>query len=200
MISNDHAVHLPDPGSAPLNETAHLWLYAVTQWRRIFGLNVSQIDDLLFVGGEFTPTQWPDLAALGIRAVLSLQAEREDQFESVPPERVLRLPVEDFCPPTIVQLREAVAFIEACRADGLPILIHCHAGVGRASLTASAYLVTQGLSHVEAFDTIRRARPIVALNGLQLERLIEWERTLRDPAFLDSNTADHILSSAPSGS
>jgi hypothetical protein len=194
-ISQD-ASRLPDSGVPPASEPARLWLYAVTQWRRIFGLNVSQIDDLLFVGGEFAPTQWPDLSALGIRAVLSLQAEREDQFDGSPPDRALRLPVEDFHPPTIAQLREAVAFLDSCRADGLPVLIHCHAGVGRASLTASAYLMTRGLNHIEAFDTVRRARPIVALNGVQLERLIEWERTLRDLAALEIDTTDQILSPA----
>jgi hypothetical protein len=195
-ISHD-AARLPDSGSPPPNEPARLWLYAMTQWRRLFGLNVSQVDDLLFVGGEFTPAQWADLGALGIRAVLSLQAEREDQFDGRPPDRTLRLPVEDFHPPTIAQLREAVAFIDGCRADGLPVLIHCHAGVGRASLTTSAYLVAQGLSHIEAFEIVRRARPIVALNGIQLERLIEWERTLRDRPALDGNTADHTLSPSP---
>ena len=188
-ISQD-ATRLPDSGAPPPNDAARLWLYAITQWRRMFGLNVSQVDDLLFVGGEFTPTQWPDLSALGIRAVLSLQAEREDQFDGSPPDRTLRLLVEDFHPPTIVQLREAVAFIEGCHADGLPVLIHCHAGVGRASLTASAYLMTRGLSRVEAFDAVRRVRPIVALNGIQLERLIEWERVLRDLAAPQNNAAD----------
>jgi hypothetical protein len=188
-ISHD-ATRLPDTGAPPPSEAARLWLYAVTQWRRIFGLNVSRVDDLLFVGGEFTPIQWPDLSTLGIRAVLSLQAEREDQFDGSPPARALRLPVEDFHPPTIAQLREAVAFIESCRADGLPVLIHCHAGVGRASLTASAYLMTRGLSHADAFETVRRVRPIVALNAIQLERLIEWEQTLRNPAAPGSNTSD----------
>src|SRR5689334_18955903 len=142
-ISQD-AARLPDSGAPPPNDTARLWLYALTQWRRMFGLNVSRVDDLLFVGGEFTPTQWLDLNALGIRAVLSLQAEREDQFDGSPPDRMLRLLVEDFHPPTIAQLREAVTFIDGCRVAGLPVLIHCHAGVGRASLTASAYLMTRG--------------------------------------------------------
>ena len=148
----------------------------------MFGLNISRIDDLLFVGGEFSAAQWVDLHALGIRAVLSLQAEREDRFAGTPPARALRLAVEDFHPPTIAQLHEAVVFIGACHADGLPVLVHCHAGVGRAALTASAYLMTHGLSHVAAFTRIRRARPIVALGGRQLERLIEWELTLRATA------------------
>jgi hypothetical protein len=174
MLNKNHAVlRVPDPG-VPLNVWVRLWLYALTQWRRMFGLNISRVDQLLFVGGEFTPAQWTQLRALGIRAVLSLQAEREDHFAGPPPERVLRLPVEDFSPPSIDQLRQAVAFIGTCHADGLPVLVHCHAGVGRASLTTSAYLMTGGLSHVEAFNRIRLARPIVELNVLQLARLIEW--------------------------
>jgi predicted protein tyrosine phosphatase len=184
MSTDNHAaIHLPDPGTPPsLSDPARFWLYAVTQWRRMFGLNISRVDDLLFVGGEFSAARWADLHALGIRAVLSLQAEREDQFAGPPPARALRLPVEDFHPPTISQLHEAVAFIGACHNESLPVLVHCHAGVGRASLTASAYLMTRGLSHVEAFSQIRRARPIVALNSAQLERLIEWEWALRAQA------------------
>src|SRR5262245_40226786 len=78
--------HLPDSGAAPpQRDPNRLWHYAATQWRRLFGLNVSQIDELLFVGGEFTPAQWPDLYILGVRAILSLQAERADEFEGSPP-------------------------------------------------------------------------------------------------------------------
>jgi predicted protein tyrosine phosphatase len=154
----------------------HLWLYLRTQWRRGFGLNVSRIDDLLFVGGQFRPQQWPALHALGIRAVLSLQAEREDEFHGPPPDRALRLLVPDFHPPQIDQLHQAVAFIRDAQAEQLPVLVHCHAGVGRAALTASAFLIAGGMSHAEAFAHLRRARPIVALNGIQQARLAEWER------------------------
>jgi protein tyrosine phosphatase (PTP) superfamily phosphohydrolase (DUF442 family) len=187
MLNDHHAtLHLPEPSPPPLSDAARIWRYALTQLRRLFGLNVSQIDELLFVGGEFTPAQWPDLYALGIRAVLSLQTEREDQFDGAPPERILRLLVEDYHPPTIAQLREAVAFIDAARAARLPVLVHCHAGVGRAALTSSAYLMTHGLSHIEAFSQIRRARPIVALTGSQQERLIEWEQTLHDQPAVET--------------
>jgi protein tyrosine phosphatase (PTP) superfamily phosphohydrolase (DUF442 family) len=155
------------------------WLYLRTQWRRGFGLNVSRIDDLLFVGGQFHPRQWPVLRGLGIRAVLSLQAEREDTFHGPPPDRALRLLVPDFHPPSVEQLHEAVAFIQAAHADQMPVLVHCHAGVGRASLTASAFLIAGGMSHAEAFAQIRRARPIVALNAIQYARLAEWERLSR---------------------
>ncbi|MBK9710487.1 MAG: dual specificity protein phosphatase family protein [Kouleothrix sp.] len=174
------ALRLPDPGALPpLSDVPLLWLYARTQLRRAFGLNVTRVDELLFVGGQFRPRQWPALHALGIRAVLSLQAEREDLFHGPQPERALRLLVPDFYPPTVEQLREGIAFIQAAHADRLPVMIHCHAGVGRASLTASAYLVACGQGWQDAFGAIRRARPIVKLNGAQRERLEEWERLIR---------------------
>jgi|GEM_PF-574592 len=173
-----------DTNAAPHNPVRP-WHYAATQWRRLFGLNVSQFNELLFVGGEFRPAQWPDLHFLGIRAVLSLQAEREDQFEGPPPERTLRLPVVDFDAPTIAQLQAAVAFIRAAHADRLPVFIHCHAGVGRASLTTSAFLMTQGLSHHEAFNHVKRVRPIVALTEAQRSRLIEWEQHLHAQRALE---------------
>jgi protein-tyrosine phosphatase len=114
-----------------------------------------------------------------VRAVLSLQGEYEDVFHGPPPERVLRLEVPDFHPPAIEQLRQGVAFIAAAHADRLPVMVHCHAGVGRASLTASAYLIWRGMDHQRAFEIIRRARPIVRLNQPQRERLAEWEQLVR---------------------
>lgn len=153
--------------------------YAATQWRRVFGLNVSQIDGMLYVGGQFRATQWPRLYALGIRAVLSLQAEYEDEFDGPPPERTLRLLVPDFYSPTIGQLHEAVRFVRDAHGDGLATLVHCHAGVGRAPLTAAAYLVSQGETSRAALERLQRARPIIGLNQPQLSRLAEWERVVR---------------------
>jgi predicted protein tyrosine phosphatase len=157
-------------------DLSHAWLYLRTQLRRGFGLNVSQVDELLYIGGQFRARQWPALHALGIRAVLSLQAEREDTFYGSPPDRALRLLVPDYHPPSVEQLHEAVTFIQAAHAEQLPVLVHCHAGVGRASLTASAFLIAGGMRQAEAFARIQRARPIVALNAIQRARLEEWER------------------------
>lgn len=161
------------------DDPALVWRYLGAQWRRAVGLNISRIDDLLFVGGQFRPRQWRALRALGIRAVLSLQAEREDRFSGTPPERTLRLLVPDFHPPAIEQLHEAVAFLRAAHADRLPVLVHCHAGVGRAPLTAAAYLISEGVSAPAALERIRQARPIIGLAPNQLARLYEWEQLQR---------------------
>src|SRR5829696_734840 len=184
MTNNPRSSTLDQP--LALLDLPHVWRYLRTQWRRGFGLNVSRIDDLLFVGGQFRARQWPALHALGIRAVLSLQAEREDTFHGPPPDRALRLLVPDFQPPLIGQLHEAVAFIQAAHGEQLPVLVHCHAGVGRAALTASAFLIAGGMSYAEAFAHIRRARPIVALNAIQRARLAEWERLQQELRIANS--------------
>ncbi len=155
-------------------------VYLSTQLRRLFGLNASIIEPDLLVGGQFRPDQWPALRALGVRAVLSMQAEREDRFAGGAPDRLLRLAVQDFTPPTIEQLADGIAFISAAHQAGLTVFVHCHAGVGRAPLMAAAYLMyRRDLDHRTALARIRAARPIIGLNSSQIKRLRELEAILR---------------------
>lgn len=155
-------------------------LYAQTVWRRLFGLNLSQVEPLLFVGGQFRAVQWKSLAKVGIRAVLSLQAEYEDRFEGKPPERFLRLRVPDYHAPTIRELEQAVAFIQEAHIDGLAVFVHCHAGVGRAPTTTAAYLMARDeLTAIAAMKVVATARPIITPNSRQWQRLHEWEHYLQ---------------------
>ncbi|PDW03883.1 protein-tyrosine phosphatase family protein [Candidatus Viridilinea mediisalina] len=149
--------------------------YLQAQWQRIFGLNVSMINAQLFVGGQFSVEQWPELYRLGIRAVLSLQAEHEDQFMEPYPSRQERLLVADFTAPTLEQLDAGVAFVQAAHAEGLPVFIHCHAGVGRAPIMAAACLMAnEGLDAQRALERIRAARPIIGPGRAQVAQLVEW--------------------------
>jgi|HigsolmetaAR201D_1030396.scaffolds.fasta_scaffold36576_1 Predicted protein-tyrosine phosphatase len=154
--------------------------YLHTQFRRMFGVNITQIEPLLFVGGQFRPDQWPKIYKLGVRAVLSLQAEYEDRFEGAPEPRTLRLLVPDYHSPSVKQLQEAVDFISQAHAEELPVFIHCHAGMGRAPLTAASYLMaTRAWDHTQALRYLRQARPIISLNERQRQRLVEWEKHLQ---------------------
>jgi protein-tyrosine phosphatase len=154
--------------------------YLRAQWRRFFGLNLSPVTPLLYVGGQFEPAQWPAIHALGVRAVLSLQAEREDRFAGPAPERALRLLVVDFTPPSVEQLDEGARFIADAHAAGLPVLVHCHAGVGRAPLAAAAYLMaSEAAGHGAALARVRAARPIIGPNPAQVDALRAYEGLLR---------------------
>lgn len=146
--------------------------YLTTQWRRVFGLNLSPVSANLLVGGQFTPAQWPLIYGLGVRAVLSMQAEYIDRFSGAPDPQFFRLVVPDFHAPTLEQIDEGVQFIAAAHAADLPVLVHCHAGVGRAPLMAAAYLmVSRRISRQAALAQLRAARPIIALNTRQYAQL-----------------------------
>ncbi len=155
------------------------WLlrYTRTLLRRFVGLNVSQINPLLYVGGQFRAGQWPLLYAQGIRAVLSMQIEHEDRFAGPPPDRTLRLHVVDHRAPSLEQLTAGVQFLAAAHQDGLPVLVHCRAGKGRAPTMAAAYLVAHhGMDARAALRYLAAQRPIVALNRVQRQRLHEWSQ------------------------
>lgn len=165
-------------------DSKHSWfrLYLDTEWQRFFGINATQITPLLFVGGQFRPSQWPGLVAMGVRAVLSLRKNHEDTFSGTPPEHYLRVLVKDHYAPSIEQLTQAVAFIAAAHADNLPVLVHCHAGIGRAPTTAAAYLMaTQSMDYRTAVQSIAIARPIINLNTRQRQRLREWHEYISAP-------------------
>lgn len=152
-----------------------------TQWRRAFGLNISPISAQLFVGGQFAPHQWPAIHALGVRAVLSMQAEHIDRFSGAPEPTFCRLMVPDFHAPTLEQLDQGVQFITTAHNAGLPVFVHCHAGVGRAPLMAAAYLMaSRRVDRRTALAELRAARPIITLNAAQYAQLAAYAARLTE--------------------
>jgi atypical dual specificity phosphatase len=90
----------------------------------------------------------------------------------------LHLPVENYAAPEPEQLAEAVAFIDAQRAQGRITLVHCFAGIGRAGTVAAAYLVSQGRSAEEAIKEMRRKRsPSCVETVAQADALFAFERS-----------------------
>jgi atypical dual specificity phosphatase len=90
-----------------------------------------------------------------IDAIVSLTEEPLDS-EAVRDKGLDYLHV--FChdgqPPANLQMLEMVRFIEAQRAAGRRVLVHCMAGFGRTSTAMAAYLI--GVRGIEPDDAIRR--------------------------------------------
>lgn len=100
------------------------------------------------------------LRKLGVQALLNLSEE------SLPVDLLTKywlymehLPVADFTAPTLDQVKRALAIIDGFLAQGLPVAVHCGAGLGRTGTILACYLVSQGSSAKDATRQVRTKRP-----------------------------------------
>ncbi|CAA9562371.1 MAG: hypothetical protein AVDCRST_MAG18-1195 [uncultured Thermomicrobiales bacterium] len=100
------------------------------------------------------------LAQHGVRALVSLTEE------PLPDDALRRagliaahLPVADFTAPTLAQVATAIATIDDFRSRGLPVAVHCAAGLGRTGTILACHLVSTGMAAPEAIAAIRAQRP-----------------------------------------
>ena len=100
------------------------------------------------------------LQKLGVRALLSLSEESlsADLLRKYQLQRE-HLPVADFTAPTLEQVEQALAIIDGFLVHGLPVAVHCGAGLGRTGTILACYLVSQGSSAKDAIPQVRTRRP-----------------------------------------
>ncbi len=121
-----------------------------------------------------------ELNARGIGAVVTL-TERS-LAASVLAEmgfRYLHLPVQDFTPPTRGQMKTFVDFVDACSRDGIAVVAHCAAGVGRTGTMLACYLVSQGRNAQEAIAEVRQVRPGSIETAAQERSLMDFHKSLK---------------------
>jgi predicted protein tyrosine phosphatase len=121
---------------------------------------------VLAAGG--IPLDAKDLLALhaqGIRAILSLTEHPLLAFREIPPALLagldityLHVPIPDQHPPTFEQAQHILHLIKTMATQQRPLLIHCHAGVGRTGTILHLYYLAQGRSWDETKAKIRATR------------------------------------------
>lgn len=71
----------------------------------------------------------------------------------------LHLPVVDFAPPTLEQVRQMAGFVDRVTRAGQAVAVHCGAGLGRTGTMLACYLVHLGETPENAVRSIRTIRP-----------------------------------------
>lgn len=114
----------------------------------------------VYVGGQHRQRGLPSMQAQGITAVVNLRRS-DDRARGVALERYLHLPTTDNTAPSVDALHEGVQFIAAEVAAGGSVYVHCGVGVGRAPTLTAAYLISTGMTPLQAWKHIRSIRPFI---------------------------------------
>jgi hypothetical protein len=136
------------------------------------GPNYTLIEDGLYMGG------WLEAPPPRTGAVLSL-CRVADPYKC---DSHLSEPIVDSEPaPDLDWLRRVVKFIDAKRRAGVTTYVHCRNGISRAGMVTTAYLMFEhGWTRDKALAFIRTKRPQVRPNPAFMERLLDWERALKE--------------------
>lgn len=115
------------------------------------------------------PVGVKDLQSLyeqGIRAIVTLTEHPLTAQKEITPQVLaeigltcLHAPIVDQYPPDMAAVRETAQFINQMKTQGYPVLLHCHAGIGRTGTMLHAYYLAEGLSLEEAKAKVKASKP-----------------------------------------
>ncbi len=73
--------------------------------------------------------------------------------------------------------------IDAWQRQGIPTYVHCFNGISRSSFVVVAYEMHKNhWTRDEALEYVRSKRPLVRPHPAFMQRLLEWEREIQEPA------------------
>jgi protein tyrosine phosphatase (PTP) superfamily phosphohydrolase (DUF442 family) len=157
-------------------------------------MDISQITEHLFVGGQPRPEHAQPLHDLGIRLIISMRGEAPPPkvFEQ-PPFRALWLRTYDtlFTPIPVHKLMEGVQAALPAIERGERVLAHCHHGRHRGVALGAAILIAQGHTADSAMRLLREKRALADPQAWHIRRQIKkfekhWNE-MRNPSQRDAS-------------
>lgn len=139
------------------------------------------------LAGSAAPGSWGNIiddleqiCAKGIKRIITLTEEPlprifldEYNFES------LHIPIQDYTAPSVEQIFKTVEYIEESRKQKKPVLVHCHAGIGRTGTMLAAYFVYRGYTTADAVKHIRNIRFGSIETDEQIDAIYQFEQVLK---------------------
>lgn len=135
-----------------------------------------QISDQIFLGTNMCCQVGfsRELLNKGITGDISVEKERIDNPKGA--DYFLWLPVEDHQAPTRKQMDLGVQTIDFFVKNNIKFYCHCKYGHGRAPTLIAAYLISRGMSVAQALDFIKKKRPSIHLQKVQIQALEKFKR------------------------
>ncbi|HEY1861319.1 MAG TPA: dual specificity protein phosphatase [Gemmataceae bacterium] len=134
--------------------------------------NYTQIEVCLYMGGAGKSPPFRTDAVLNL-------CELDDPYRT---PVYLWEPIADAAPaPDLDWLRRLVHFLDEQQQADRITYVHCRNGVSRSGFVIIAYEMHKNhWTRDQTLDFVRKKRPDVRPNPAFMERLLEWEREIRD--------------------
>ncbi|KAK2154780.1 hypothetical protein LSH36_257g01004 [Paralvinella palmiformis] len=138
---------------------------------------ISQITESLYLSGASAITA-NRLRSSGITHVINCTLEVPDVY--LDDIDVVRVPMEDSPNSKLyTYFDKAADRIQQVAAVGGKTLVHCVAGVSRSTSICLAYLMKyRGMTLIDAYRFVKKARPVIRPNVGFFKQLIEYEKKL----------------------
>ena len=138
---------------------------------------ISRITDTLYLSGASAITA-NRLRAIGITHVINCTIDVPDVY--IDNIDVVRIPLDDSPSSKLLPYFDKAADrIQQVAAVGGKTLVHCVAGVSRSASICIAYLMKfHGMTLLDAYHFVKKARPVIRPNVGFFKQLIEYERKL----------------------
>ncbi|KAJ8355891.1 hypothetical protein SKAU_G00186850 [Synaphobranchus kaupii] len=104
-------------------------------------------------------THYKYLLDSGIQHLVCLCETKPPRYDTCPGLTLHHIAIEDFCPPSLDQIKRFLAIVEDSNSKNEGVGVHCHHGHGRTGTMLACYLVKQRkMTGNNAIQEIRRLR------------------------------------------
>jgi predicted protein tyrosine phosphatase len=128
-----------------------------------------RITDSIFLGSRISSLgDYRRLREAGVRACVDMKQEGADPWTF---EAFLWLPTADQDAPSAAHLQMGIGFLRQCELAGMPVFVHCMAGVGRSSTLVLAHLLAGSFREPgtrAALSFLASRRPVINPNPVQI--------------------------------